>query len=303
MLNQSILPGLSPQSTGSKKAASWFTKHRSAGAYWYALFVSALLAGWMLRETGLVNPEQGLGYWLGITGASMMALLLLYPLRKKMSILRVLGSTTAWFKLHMILGLVGPLLVLYHCNFSLGSLNSQIALYCMLLVAGSGVIGRHFYAGIHRGLYGKKTSLSELQQEMAETMEANRGLAKLMPNLIAALEKMSAELQCNEITHSISIWSCMKWSVKQWYFRFKLKHVAKIDLLASATKSKVVARNISRLQLSADNYVTRYVGQMTRVARFSLYERLFSLWHVFHLPFFFMLVLSACVHVLAVHMY
>jgi hypothetical protein len=303
MLNESILPGLSPQSTASEKAASWFMKRRSAGTYWYALLASALLAGWMLRETQLVNPEQGLGYWLGITGASMMALLLLYPLRKKMSILRVLGSTTHWFKLHMILGLVGPLLVLYHCNFSLGSLNSQIALYCMLLVAGSGVIGRHFYAGIHRGLYGKKTSLSELQQEMVETMEANRGLAKLMPNLIAALEAMSAELQGDEITRSIGIGSCLKWAVKRRYFRFKLKHVAKIDLLASAMKSKVVAHNMKRLRLSADNYINRYLGQMTRVAQFSLYERLFSLWHVFHLPFFFMLVLSACVHVLAVHMY
>ena len=40
-----------------------------------------------------------------------------------------------------------------------------------------------------------------------------------------------------------------------------------------------------------------------RVAQFSFYERLFALWHVFHLPIFFMMVISALVHVLAVHMY
>ena len=33
------------------------------------------------------------------------------------------------------------------------------------------------------------------------------------------------------------------------------------------------------------------------------YERLFGLWHVFHLPFFYMLVVTAIVHVVAVHMY
>ena len=121
MLNESLLPGLSPHSTDGEKAVNWFTKRRSAGAYWYLLFTLALLAGWVLREADLVDPEQGLGYWLGIVGASMMALLLLYPLRKKMPILQVLGSTARWFKLHMILGLVGPLLVLYHCNFSLGA--------------------------------------------------------------------------------------------------------------------------------------------------------------------------------------
>ena len=56
-------------------------------------------------------------------------------------------------------------------------------------------------------------------------------------------------------------------------------------------------------EITADAVVSAVISEMTRVAQFSLYERLFSLWHVFHLPFFFMLVLSACVHVLAVHMY
>ena len=40
-----------------------------------------------------------------------------------------------------------------------------------------------------------------------------------------------------------------------------------------------------------------------RVAQFSLYERLFALWHILHLPIFFLMVLSAIVHVVAVHMY
>jgi hypothetical protein len=43
--------------------------------------------------------------------------------------------------------------------------------------------------------------------------------------------------------------------------------------------------------------------QIRRVAELGSYERLFSLWHVFHLPFFYILVVTALVHVLAVHMY
>ena len=39
------------------------------------------------------------------------------------------------------------------------------------------------------------------------------------------------------------------------------------------------------------------------MAQFSFYERLFGLWHILHLPIFFMMILSALVHVLAVHMY
>ena len=40
-----------------------------------------------------------------------------------------------------------------------------------------------------------------------------------------------------------------------------------------------------------------------QAAQFSTYERLFSLWHVVHLPFLCMLVITAIIHVVAVHVY
>jgi hypothetical protein len=39
------------------------------------------------------------------------------------------------------------------------------------------------------------------------------------------------------------------------------------------------------------------------VAEYRVYERLFSLWHVLHLPLFFMLLAAGIVHVIAVHVY
>ena len=49
--------------------------------------------------------------------------------------------------------------------------------------------------------------------------------------------------------------------------------------------------------------VRSYVAGIRKVAEFGTYERLFSLWHAFHLPFCVMLFLAAAVHVIAVHMY
>ena len=46
-----------------------------------------------------------------------------------------------------------------------------------------------------------------------------------------------------------------------------------------------------------------YTSTIRKVAELKLYERLFSLWHVLHLPLFVMLVVSGIVHVIAVHMY
>src|SRR5262249_32651988 len=56
--------------------------------------VAALTFGWMNQDEEYIVPNNGLGYWLGVAGASMMLLLLLYPLRKRV---RMLGSVTVWF--------------------------------------------------------------------------------------------------------------------------------------------------------------------------------------------------------------
>jgi hypothetical protein len=40
-----------------------------------------------------------------------------------------------------------------------------------------------------------------------------------------------------------------------------------------------------------------------RAAQFATFEKLFSLWHVVHVPFLCMLVITAVIHVVAVHAY
>jgi len=269
----------------------------------YALISVFVLAGWLVRDLHLVNPQQGTGYWLGIIGGSLMLSLLLYPLRKKIRFLHKLGSTRRWFRMHMILGLVGPLLVLYHCNFQLGSFNSRVTLYCMLLVALSGIVGRHFYAAIHRGLYGQKLTLGELQKDLARSAEKSHGLATLMPRLVKRLDQLCNELQGDKVTNSLGIGRSLKWLVSHPFVRLSLLWTARRELNLAAVRFEVVARDRKRLKRTTSRFVSDYTSLMTRVAKFSVYERLFAIWHFLHLPIFFVMVLSALVHVLAVHMY
>jgi hypothetical protein len=259
--------------------------------------------GWLLRDRGLINAADGVGYWLGIIGGSMMLVLLLYPLRKRIRVLRFLGDTTHWFRVHMILGVLGPLLVLYHSNFQLGSFNSKVALYCMLLVAGSGVIGRELYARIHRGLYGQKTSLKELRDDLARSLDESRGLATLLPKLTAKLEALSTKMQGDSITGSLSTTASLLWPIKQHVVWISLLITARSELKVRAAESPTVTRDYRRLRKSSSNYIRSFVCLTSRVCQFTLCERLFSVWHVLHMPLFFMMVISALIHVLAVHMY
>jgi hypothetical protein len=275
----------------------------SSSALGYTLLAALIAVGFLVRDYNPVTPEDGVGYWLGIVGASLMLALLLYPLRKRFRILSRLGATRHWFRMHMVLGLIGPLLILYHCNFQLGSFNSRVAFYCMLLVAGSGIIGRHFYARIHRGLYGRKTNLRELQSDLVASMEKGRSLAALTPKLVTRLNAHAEELQGCQLSQSLGIRRSLKWTFTHHFTRLSLWWTARQELRQAAMESDTVRRNYRRFLDSTSIYIRDFTMLLGRVAQFSFYERLFALWHVLHLPIFLMMVLSAIAHVLAVHMY
>ena len=282
--------------------ASPTRKSRNA-VYGYALLVAALIAGWLLSDAKLVDPNDGLGYWLGIVGGSLMLFLLLYPAGKKSTILRRLGVVKHWFRIHMIFGLVGPLLILYHCNFSVDAINSTVALYSMIAVAVSGIIGRYFYTRIHRGLYGKRANIEELREEITDATENSRGLAAILPKFISELHTVSAQLMGDKYTRSISMRHSLSWVLKYYVVRLRLYMLINNELREQATSSEAMNSNAKNLRKTANTYAAKQVGLMRQVAQLAFYERLFSLWHVFHMPLFLLLVVSALVHVLAVHMY
>ena len=57
-----------------------------------AIVAVVLGYAWTQRNEGHITAEYGIGYWLGITGATMMLLLLLYPLRKRIRFLLALAG-------------------------------------------------------------------------------------------------------------------------------------------------------------------------------------------------------------------
>ena len=53
----------------------------------------------------------------------------------------------------------------------------------------------------------------------------------------------------------------------------------------------------------ARRHLADYLPPARKVVELNFYERLFSLWHVLHIPLFAMLVITGIGHVVAVHMY
>jgi hypothetical protein len=288
--------------SAAAEATSWLARH--SASLGYALAALAIWLGWMAtRGAELVNPEAGLGYWLGILGASLMAILLLYPLRKRLRWMRGLGPTRYWFRVHMIFGVLGPILILYHCNFSLGSLNSNVALACTLLVAGSGLVGRYLHARVHIGLDGHRATLRELTMRARITDEQRNRTSALVPHLLERMQAYDRLVLEPPKGFAASMLLPLRLAVQTRWKCIGLCWFAHRQLRLQARRSTVIAAQRRRLQRVTFRFISEHLRRVRRVAELSSCERLFALWHVFHLPFFYMLVLTALLHVLGVHMY
>ena len=269
-------------------------------------YLSVLLVvyqGWLSRGAVYLTPEQGAGYVLGIIGGTLMLLLLLYPLRKHARWMRGFGPVRYWFQAHMLMGVFGPVLILFHCNFQVGSANSNVALFSMLLVASSGFVGRFFYARIHYGLYGKKTDLARLGSDAATAKVHMDLVFKILPELQVRLNKLERLAGADSGGFLASLLRVLVIGIRTRWCRFVAGVLIRYAFKVSTGRNQWTSEHRRSFHRSARFWLCAYLDTVRRVAGFTFYERLFSLWHLLHLPLFIMLVISGIVHVYAVHLY
>lgn len=262
----------------------------------------------------LYTPGEELfdfGYNLGLTGGIMMLLLLLYPLRKRWGVISNLGFLPTWFKWHMVLGIMGPLFIIFHSTYHVyipfihpqGSMNAAVAMYCMLLVSGSGTFGRFFYTKIHHGLYGRQATVKELQAEMEQTGDV-KSLFNFAPSVEKALEEF--RVRGDEYSKGVGygFGNFLKVGFEASSLARRLTKEVKSVMHQQAKEHNFNAQQMAGMEVLFQDYrekIKGYVAAVRDAAQFRTYERLFSWWHIFHIPLVYMMVFSAIYHVYAVH--
>jgi len=269
----------------------------------YLLITALVLAAWQISRMGFFEAGDDTGYWIGVTGGVMMLLLFTYPLRKHFNFARNWGRVKWWFLVHMLLGVGGPVLILLHSTFRVGSLNAAVALYSMVAVAVSGVIGRFIYARVNRGLRAEQSTLKNLQTKAGLQQADARSRLAFAPKVEArlqAFEQTELNAKVGWPTYARQVF----WlPVQQWLAYRACAHELHGILQTMAQHARWSDKELRQRQQYSRKLVRQYLNAVTRVAQFTAYERLFSLWHVAHIPFVYLLLISAVVHVVAVHAY
>ncbi|MDD2700157.1 MAG: hypothetical protein PHH36_02860, partial [Sideroxydans sp.] len=213
----------------------------------------------------------------------------------------------------MVLGILGPLFIIFHSTYHVyipfihqtGSINAAVAMYCMLLVSGSGTFGRFFYTKIHHGLYGRQATVNELRAEMEQTgdIKSMFGFAPNIEQQLQAFHDM-AEKYAKETGYGFI--SFAKMGIRSAILSHRLPMELHQVMRAQGAEKQFSAEQSKGLEKMYEEYkekITAYLHAVRDAAQFHTYERLFSWWHIFHIPLVFMMVFSAIYHVYAVHAY
>jgi hypothetical protein len=262
----------------------------------------ALLAvgsAWAVARALRLDAGSPMGYWIGVAGGVAMLALFLYPLRKRLPALRGVGATRHWFVFHMLMGVAGPWLILVHCNFRVGSLNAAVALASMLMVAGSGVVGRYLYVHVHQGLDDRHADLADLRVRLDATHERLSSTLSLAPRVRERLFVFEqAALSTTARNAPALLWRSARAARAA---RHETHALIDQALAAAPPTLDELRRRQIRAHWQAQSAV--HIAQTLGVVQLRAWERLFSLWHVLHLPFVYVMVACAVAHVVAVHAY
>ena len=245
---------------------------------WEYYFAPAATRGYVPAHK-LLRPAGRAGEMFGIAGLLIMCMTLVYAVRKKFRGLSRIGTTKTWLEIHIFCGLVGPVLVTLHTAMKFNGVVS-IAYWSMVLVVLSGFIGRYLYVRIPKTLRGTEVSLEELDVRAIE-LKAQLAAEGLPTTLLRRIEEFEQGSRSGGFL----------------FGDLKLRRG-----LAGLHRELSAAGIAPARLIAADGVIRERATLLRRIATLDTSKKLFHLWHVFHKPFVYLMLVIAVAHV-AVAMY
>jgi hypothetical protein len=128
-------------------------------------------------ELAHLGSSGATGLWYGIAGTVLILVNLTYLLRRHVRALRRAGSLRTWMELHILTGLLGPLLIAFHSTFLLKTQIAITASVALAVLVVTGLIGRYIYAQVPRTVSGAEAGPSALAERAAA---AEQELARIL---------------------------------------------------------------------------------------------------------------------------
>jgi len=231
----------------------------------------------------VLKPSGLIGHGYGIAGTAMILVgVILYSARKRVSWMARTGGLGDWLQFHIFLCTLGPFLVLLHTTFKFGGIVS-IAFWSMAVVVASGVFGRYVFARIPRAMDGTFRGIQEIERE-ASGLEDEIRAAGAVP--AGQVEALLAGPSLRAPTGTLdALWLAARGDVATRIHLARGRRTLNRAKVAPDVRRRTLGLLRSRLALEQQ-------GRLLLP-----FQRLFSYWHILHLPLAIVLLIVTIVHV------
>lgn len=266
-----------------------------------SLITAGVIAAWIAWDERYFHTDSDLVYNMGLYGGLLMLVTLLYALRKRVKAFGKMGNVTTWYYVHLVAGVLGPVLIILHSSFTLKAMNSTVALVSMLCVIASGIFGRYIYTRIGYHLHRQLIAIRNTEERLVQTMQQYKA------------EEM------DKVEKTLSVLTASAVSAPRTFYRAPAKffalrakaarcYIEGSREITALLKKRAIQEDWDKFSYHAElkrekQFLREHVNALVKIGQTHFYERLLVGWRIFHVPLIFILVISGSVHVLAVHMY
>jgi hypothetical protein len=268
----------------------------TAGA---AVLVAIGVVGWRYYASPLgervrselhpwLRPSGYVGQTAGILAFLCFVFIWLYPVRKKFRKLAFTGPVPRWLDLHVVAGLLIPLLVATHAAWRFSGLIG-LGFAAIVMVCASGVVGRYLYVRIPRSKSGLQLTLDEVRAEQGGALAEIAAATGLDESAVRAA------LEPAPVPKGAGVLGALRQMVADDFAR---RSATRRLLEASRARSgkALDAGAIHR----ASRLARREMALAQQVRMLDTTHRIFKFWHAAHRPVAFTALLAVIIHVVVV---
>ncbi|WP_455367164.1 hypothetical protein [Kaarinaea lacus] len=269
------------------------------------LSTSALLivvsSAWLVISNTNFLANGDFAYNAGLLGGFLMLCSIFYALMKRIRFINALGRNETWFYAHLVCGIAGPLLIIFHTTFQIKSINSGVAFFCMLIVLLSGMFGRYIFPLLSFRTHRIYQNVGDVEVEIFATFQdyqcttSKATKAALTQLIVSGLKK--PDRWYHNIPQffrmAINAMNCYRALVQD------IKNTCRTVKERRNWDKKTYKGNVNDIKKMARSYIYRII----KLSMLSIIQNLLVNWRTFHANLLYLLALTATGHIVAVHMY
>jgi len=264
-----------------------------------ALILLTLYVGWFFRDHFAFMPNSAQAYDLGLIGIGLLCTVFVYSLLKLFKYSQVI-TTSSWFRIHMTLGGLATIAILFHASFQVGSkglVSGDMALGFLVMLAITGILGQVIYSNVKYGLLGKNASPEGLRvaieySEKQTLTYWNGPLNKIMQ----PAEQFEAKLSKLSDNYFIGLLIFLLLPLISLVMKIRSRiHVN--NIIKGRTRNPNKSTGAVLIKKIVNAHVDKYINYTVKIVEYTLAQRLLSLWCTMYTTLFFLVLSLTAIHI------